>query len=45
MTIRFYQIALALSVLLNALLVTGFWYYRSIEDLLGIVEMAVGFMN
>ena len=45
MTLRFYKITLILSLLLNVLLITGFWYYRSIEDLLGIVEMAVGFMN
>ena len=43
MTIRFYRIALAISVLVNVLLVTGIWYYRSVEDLLGLIEMIIGF--
>ena len=45
MTIRFYKMSLIGSLLLNVLLLTGIWYYQSIEGVLGIVEMAVGIFN
>ena len=45
MTIRFYRIALIVSLLVNVLLVTGIWYYRSVEDLLGLIEMMIGFAS
>ncbi len=44
-SVRFYRIALLLSLLTNVLLATGIWYYSSIEGVLSTVEMAVGLMN
>jgi hypothetical protein len=44
-SLRFYRIALAVSLLINVLLATGIWYYSSIEGVLSMVEMAVGILN
>lgn len=45
MSVRFYQIALALSLVLNVVLIVGFHYYLSIEGTLSMVEEVVGLMN
>ena len=42
---RYYRIALVLSLLVNALLLTGVYYYNSIEGVISMVEMAVGIMD
>ena len=44
-TRRYYRIALGLSLFVNVLLLTGAYYYNSIEGVLSTVEMAVGFMD
>ncbi len=44
-SLRFYRVALGLSLLMNVLLATGIWYYSSIEGVLSMVEMAVGILN
>ena len=45
MSIRFYKVALAVSVVLNVLLVTGFHYYLSIEGTLDMISTIVGIVN
>ena len=45
MTLRFYKIALAISLLLNVLAITGIWYYATIEDTLSLVKSAVEMFN
>lgn len=45
MTIRFYKIALALSLLGNVLFALGIWYYGTIEDTFGLVKMVVEMFN
>ena len=42
---RYYRIALVFSLLVNALLLTGVYYYNSIEGVLSTVEMAVGIID
>ncbi len=42
---RYYRIALTLSLLVNALLLTGVYYYNSIEGVLSTVELAVGIID
>ena len=44
-TRRYYRIALGVSLLVNALLLTGVYYYNSIEGVLSTVEMAVGIID
>lgn len=44
-TRRPYRIALVSSLLLNASLLMGIYYYNSIEGVLSMVEMAVGIMD
>ncbi len=44
-TRRYYRVALTLSLLVNALLLTGVYYYNSIEGVLSMVNMAVGIVN
>ena len=43
--LKAYRIALAISLIVNALLLTGIWFYSSIEGLLSIVATAVGFVD
>ena len=43
--LRFYRISLAASMILNVLLITGIWFYSSIEGVLSIVETATGILN
>ena len=45
MTNRFYKVAFLLSALLNVLLVAGFWYYQSVEGMLGLVQTMVSIFN
>ncbi len=45
MSLRIYRTALAISVILNVLLVAVIWLYIHYEGLLTVVEEAVGFMN
>ena len=45
MPVRFYRIALVISLVLNVLLVTGIYYYSSIEGTLSLVQMLVGIFN
>ncbi len=42
---RYYRIALGLSVLINVVMITGVYYYNSIEGVLSTVEMAVGMLD
>ncbi len=42
---RYYRIALGFSLLVNVMLITGVYYYNSIEGVLSTVEMAVGMLD
>ena len=45
MSLRFYRIALAISLVVNILLITAFWAYLHFEGLLSIIETAVGLLG
>ena len=45
MSLRLYRVALAMSLVVNALLITGVWLYFHFEATLAIIEEAVGFLN
>ena len=45
MPLRFYKLALALSVIVNVVLLAGVWAYMHFAATLEIVEEAIGFLN
>ncbi len=45
MSLRFYRIALAVSVAINVLLATALWVYIHFVGLFSTIEDAVGFFN
>jgi hypothetical protein len=44
-SIRFYRVALTLSLVLNALMLAAFWLYVHFAGTLSLIEDAVGFFN
>ena len=45
MTLRFYKVALLISLLVNVLCACGIWYYATIEDTLSLVKTVVEMFN
>lgn len=45
MTVRLYRVALAISLVLNVLLLTIFWAYLHFEGTLSIIEEAVSIFD
>ena len=45
MPLRLYKIALAVSLVVNVVLLTAVWAYIHFEGTLAMVEEAIGFLN
>ncbi|WP_165492649.1 hypothetical protein [Lichenihabitans psoromatis] len=41
--LRFYRVALAVSLVVNVLLILGIWAYLHFEGILSIIDEAIGF--